>query len=420
MGTGEHAIEVVGARTHNLDDLTVSVPKGRVVAFTGVSGSGKTSLLIDTIHAEAQLRYLEGISPFVRQFITPRDRPQVTRIEGLPPTLAVDQRIPARSPRSTLATVTGVGDYLGLAFARLPPLARDWDPTLGAALKTAQFNPAMPEGCCAQCRGSGGRARSAEALLITEPGRPLLDGASPWFAMARAPERATVQALARRFAADLGQPWREQPEEFRRVVLHGTGEEAVEIAYEATMKKSGTTVSVRDSRPWPGAIAEAERLYSGAAGPAVRATYEPFVRNEPCAACEGTGLGVVARTVRLGGRRLHELLDRPVEDVLGWAEGLAATLGPPNGRRRRRFCPPSGRGSGCWSGSGSDTSSSPARLPRCPAGNCSGPGWRPSCAPICRGWRSSWTSRPPGCTRPTRRVWANSSRNCAAPGTPSS
>ncbi|MEU4884286.1 excinuclease ABC subunit UvrA [Streptomyces althioticus] len=328
MGTGEHAIEVVGARTHNLDDLTVSVPKGRVVAFTGVSGSGKTSLLIDTIHAEAQLRYLEGISPFVRQFITPRDRPQVTRIEGLPPTLAVDQRIPARSPRSTLATVTGVGDYLGLAFARLPPLARDWDPTLGAALKTAQFNPAMPEGCCAQCRGSGGRARSAEALLITEPGRPLLDGASPWFAMARAPERATVQALARRFAADLGQPWREQPEEFRRVVLHGTGEEAVEIAYEATMKKSGTTVSVRDSRPWPGAIAEAERLYSGAAGPAVRATYEPFVRNEPCAACEGTGLGVVARTVRLGGRRLHELLDRPVEDVLGWAEGLAATLGP--------------------------------------------------------------------------------------------
>ncbi|MFG3249666.1 excinuclease ABC subunit UvrA [Streptomyces sp. NPDC048187] len=328
MGSGEHAIEVVGARTHNLRDLTVSVPKGRIVAFAGVSGSGKTSLLIDTIHAEAQLRYLEGISPFVRQFITPRDRPQVTRIEGLPPTLAVDQRVPARSPRSTLATVTGAGDYLGLAFARLPPLARDWTPTLGTVLKPAQFNPAMPEGCCAQCRGSGGRARSAETLLITEPDRPLLDGASPWFAMARAPERATVQALARRFAADIDLPWREQPEEFRRAVLHGTGEEVVEIAYEATMKKSGTTVSVRDGRSWPGAIAEAERLYSGAASPAVRATYEPFVRNEPCAACEGTGLGLVARTVRLGGRRLHELLDRPVGEVLDWAEGVAATLGP--------------------------------------------------------------------------------------------
>ncbi|MEU2182048.1 excinuclease ABC subunit UvrA, partial [Streptomyces thermolilacinus] len=211
MGSGEHAIEVIGARTHNLEDLTVSVPKGRVVAFSGVSGSGKTSLLIDTIHAEAQLRYLEGISPFVRQFITQRDRPQVDRIEGLPPTLAVDQRIPARSPRSTLATVTGAGDYLGLAFARLPPLARDWDPALGTVLKPAQFNPAMPEGCCAQCRGRGGRARSEETLLITDPGLPLLDGASPWFAMARAPEQATVRALARRFGADLARPWREQP-----------------------------------------------------------------------------------------------------------------------------------------------------------------------------------------------------------------
>nr|CAK50795.1 MtrX [Streptomyces argillaceus] len=416
MGTGEHAIEVVGARTHNLDDLTVSVPKGRVVAFTGVSGSGKTSLLIDTIHAEAQLRYLEGISPFVRQFITPRDRPQVTRIEGLPPTLAVDQRIPARSPRSTLATVTGVGDYLGLAFARLPPLARDWDPTLGAALKTAQFNPAMPEGCCAQCRGSGGRARSAEALLITEPGRPLLDGASPWFAMARAPERATVQALCpRRFAADLGQPWREQPEEVRRVVLHGTGEEAVEIAYEATMKKSGTTVSVRDSRPWPGAIAEAERLYSGAAGPAVRATYEPFVRNEPCAACEGTGLGVVARTVRLGGRRLHELLDRPVEDVLGWAEGLAATLGPaqreaaqavlPALRARLRLLVRLGVGHLQLSRPAPTLSGGELQRARVAAQLCTD----------LSGVAFVLDEPSPG-LHPDKRVWANSSRNCCGSG----
>ncbi|MFE2562631.1 excinuclease ABC subunit UvrA [Streptomyces mirabilis] len=328
MGSGEHAIEVVGARTHNLDDLTVSVPKGRIVAFSGVSGSGKTSLLIDTIHAEAQLRYLEGISPFVRQFITPRDRPQVTRIEGLPPTLAVDQRVPARSPRSTMATVTGVNDYLGLAFARLPPLGRDWDPALGAALKPAQFNPTMPEGCCPECRGSGGRARSEEALLITEPGLPLPAGASPWFAMARTPERATMAALACSFGTDLDRPWREQPADFREAVLHGTGEEAVEIAYETTMKKSGTAISVRDSRPWPGAIAEVERLYAAAANPAMRETYEPFVRNESCAECEGTGLGAVARTVRLGGRRLHELLDRPVEEVLDWGEGLAATLGP--------------------------------------------------------------------------------------------
>ncbi|MGX9886893.1 excinuclease ABC subunit UvrA [Streptomyces sp. NPDC002276] len=328
MGSGEHSIEVVGARTHNLNGLDVSVPKGKVVAFSGVSGSGKTSLLIDTIHAEAQLRYLEGISPFVRQFITPRDRPQVSRIDGLPPTLAVDQRVPARSPRSTMATVTGVNDYLGLAFARLPPLGRDWDPALGTVLKAAQFNPGAPEGCCPECRGSGGRARAEEALLITEPGLPLLAGASPWFDMARTPERAAMTALARRFGTDLALPWREQPGDFRDAVLYGTGEEELEIAYETTMKKSGTAVSVRNSRSWPGAVTEAERLYTGAPSPAVRESYAPFVRNEPCGECEGTGLGAIARTVRLGGRRLHDLLGSPVQEVLGWGEDLAATLGP--------------------------------------------------------------------------------------------
>jgi excinuclease ABC subunit A len=326
MPSREQAIDVVGARTHNLNDVTVSVPKGVIVAFSGVSGSGKTSLLIDTIHAEAQLRYLEGLSPFIRQFVTPRDRPQVNRIDGLPPMLAVDQRVSAGSPQSTMATVTGLNDYLGLAFARLPPLGRDWEPSLGAVLKAAQFNPGTPEGCCRECLGSGGRFRSEEALLITEPGLPLLSGASPWFAMARAPEKATMAALARHFGTDLDRPWREQPAGFRLAVLHGTGEEAVETAYEATTKKGGTAITVRDSRPWPGAVHEAERLYASAGSPAVRERYEPFVRKEPCTVCEGTGLSDVARTVRLGGERLHELLDRPVQEVLKWSEGLAASL----------------------------------------------------------------------------------------------
>lgn len=91
-------IDVVGARTNNLRDVSVSIPKGRLVAFTGVSGSGKTSLAIDTLHNEAQLRYLEGLSPFVRQYITQRNRPKVDRILGLGATLAVDQRRLNRNP----------------------------------------------------------------------------------------------------------------------------------------------------------------------------------------------------------------------------------------------------------------------------------------------------------------------------------
>ncbi|WP_328406310.1 excinuclease ABC subunit UvrA (plasmid) [Streptomyces sp. NBC_00390] len=327
MTSESHAIRVVGARTHNLQNVSVAVPKGLVVAFTGVSGSGKTSLLIDTIHAEAQLRYLEGMSPFVRQFMTPRDRPQVDRVDELPPTLAVDQRSPNRSPQSTVATITALDDYLGLLFARLPPLGQNWDPLLGSVLKPAQFNPRTPEGCCSSCGGSGGGAKAEADLLITHPALPLLEGASAWFIEAREPDRAVLSVLASRFDAALDRPWVELPDAFRHVVLHGTGDEPVDSAYEATMKKSGTAISVRNRRPWPGAIAEVERLYAGAATPAAKQRYAPFIRNEPCLECQGTGLGRIARTITLAGRRLSEVLAHPVTEALAWAERLESTLG---------------------------------------------------------------------------------------------
>lgn len=107
------AIDVVGARSNNLRNVSLSIPKGRLVAFTGVSGSGKTSLAVDTLHSEAQLRYLEGLSPFVRQYITQRNRPKVDRLRGSAPlwrsTSAARTATPAppsrRSPASTATWV---------------------------------------------------------------------------------------------------------------------------------------------------------------------------------------------------------------------------------------------------------------------------------------------------------------------------
>ncbi|MCQ0013037.1 hypothetical protein [Actinomadura madurae] len=191
-------IDVVGARTNNLRDVSVSIPKGRLVAFTGVSGSGKTSLAIDTLHNEAQLRYLEGLSPFVRQYITQRNRPKVDRILGLGATLAVDQRRLNRNPRSTVATITGIDGHLGLLFSRLPgigaaPAAESGD----GPLTTAHFDRDTPEGSCANCHGVGGRWQAQEDLIITHPELPLFGGASPWFARWRSGEHAFVRRSPR-------------------------------------------------------------------------------------------------------------------------------------------------------------------------------------------------------------------------------
>ena len=110
---------VVGAKQHNLKDVSVSLPRGKIVVFTGPSGSGKSSLAFDTIYAEGQRRYVESLSAYARQFLEQLAKPDVERIEGLSPAIAIEQRPLSKSPRSTVGTVTEIADYLRLLYARV-------------------------------------------------------------------------------------------------------------------------------------------------------------------------------------------------------------------------------------------------------------------------------------------------------------
>jgi len=112
-------IVIHGAREHNLRDVTVRMPRGRLVCITGLSGSGKSSLAFDTLYAEGQRRYVESLSAYARQFLGQMDKPDVDSIEGLSPAISIDQKTTSRNPRSTVGTVTEVHDYLRLLFARI-------------------------------------------------------------------------------------------------------------------------------------------------------------------------------------------------------------------------------------------------------------------------------------------------------------
>ena len=113
-----HAIRIRGARTHNLKDINLDLPRNRLIVITGLSGSGKSSLAFDTLYAEGQRRYVESLSAYARQFLQRMDKPDVDLIEGLSPAISIEQKATSHNPRSTVGTVTEIHDYLRLLFAR--------------------------------------------------------------------------------------------------------------------------------------------------------------------------------------------------------------------------------------------------------------------------------------------------------------
>jgi len=115
----EDKIIIKGARVHNLKNIDLEIPKNKIVVFTGVSGSGKSSLAFDTIFAEGQRRYIESLSPYIRQFLGQMERADVDEISGLSPAISIDQRALSHNPRSTVGTLTEIYDYLRVLFARL-------------------------------------------------------------------------------------------------------------------------------------------------------------------------------------------------------------------------------------------------------------------------------------------------------------
>src|SRR5438067_893296 len=183
-------IVIKGAREHNLKDIDLTIPRDKLVVFTGLSGSGKSSLAFDTIYAEGQRRYVESLSSYARQFLGQMDKPDVDFIGGLSPAISIDQKGTSHNPRSTVGTVTEIYDYLRLLYARIgrphcPKCGRPVQQQFACAYdnlslgeiepRTFSFN--SPHGACPACTGLGHRLEVDPELVIPNKSLSIEDGA---------------------------------------------------------------------------------------------------------------------------------------------------------------------------------------------------------------------------------------------------
>jgi len=334
-GTLPTVIGVRGARHNNLQDLDVDVPLWRTVAVVGVSGSGKTSLAIGTLYAEGLHRFLESLSTYSRRRLTQAQRPDVDRIDHLPPALALRQRPPIPGPRSTVGTMSEVLNVLRLMMSRLGshlcPNGHRIEPSIATQgmeivcpVCGARFEPPSAEsfsfnsyGACPACQGLGVRSEVDVASLVPDPGRTIEEGAVlPWNSGGR---RLSMYA-AGELGVRLDIPYRSLTPRERDIVLHG---EPVRRRVTLRSGRNGRTVQL--SVNYDNALAAVERSLRSD-NERTRRQVQRFLITRVCSLCHGTRLRPEALTSQLGGRNLAEISALGLSELRGFTAGLPAGL----------------------------------------------------------------------------------------------
>ncbi|RPK39048.1 UvrABC system protein A [Streptomyces sp. ADI92-24] len=311
-------VRVRGAREHNLRDVRVDIPRDTLTVFTGVSGSGKSSLAFGTIYAEAQRRYFESVAPYARRLIHQVGAPAVGEITGLPPAVSLEQRRSAPGARSSVGTVTTLSNSLRMLFSRAGTY-----PEGAERLDSDAFSPNTAAGACPRCHGLGRVHRTTEELLVPDPSLSIRDGAIA--AWPGAWQGKNLRDVLDALGHDVDRPWRELDRADREWILF-TDEQPVVTVHP--VRDAG-----RIQRPYQGTYMGARRYvmhtFADSRSRALRAKAERFLTSEPCPVCDGGRLRPEAMAVTFAGRTIAELAGLP---LTGLAEVLAAAGGDDTAR----------------------------------------------------------------------------------------
>ena len=298
-------VRVRGAREHNLRDVDVDVPRDALVAFTGVSGSGKSSLAFGTIYAEAQRRYFESVAPYARRLLNQAGVPEVDDITGLPPAVALQQRRGAPSSRSTVGTLTTLSNSLRMLFSR----AGTYPPGATGVLDSDWFSPNTAVGACRECHGLGSVHRVTEETLVPDPSLTIREGAVA--AWPGAWHGQNLRDILITLGYDVDRPWRKLARADRDWILFTDEQPTVDIHPDRA--------NVQADYTYKGTFSSARRhvlhTLANTGSAAMRERALRYVETVDCPVCHGARLRPEALAVTFAGATIAELAGLPVSQL---------------------------------------------------------------------------------------------------------
>ncbi|MGQ4659477.1 excinuclease ABC subunit A [Lysobacter sp. F6437] len=314
-------VQVRGAREHNLKDIDVDIPREALVVFTGVSGSGKSSLAFGTLYAEAQRRYLDSVAPYARRLIDQAGVPDVDSIEGLPPAVALQQQRGAPTTRSSVGSVTTVSNSLRMLYSRAGSY-----PDGAAIIYADGFSPNTPQGACPQCHGLGRIYEVTERSMVPDDSLTIRERAvAAWPPAWHGQNQRDILVT---LGYDIDIPWRELPQEQRDWILFTEEQPTVGVYRDLTPAQTRAAVERGDNPSYKGTFSSAQRYvlhtFASTQSALIKKRVGQYMVGTQCPSCDGKRLRREALAVTFAGLDIGELSRLPLKQVAELLRPVAA------------------------------------------------------------------------------------------------
>jgi excinuclease ABC subunit A len=329
----ERFVRVRGAREHNLKNINVEIPRDALVVFTGVSGSGKSSLAFGTLYAEAQRRYLESVSPYARRLFNQMSVPDVDDIEGLPPAVALQQQRGGTTTRSSVGSVTTLANLLRMLYSR----AGDY-PKNQPLLYAESFSPNTPEGACPECHGLGRIYTATEESMVPDPTLTIRERAIA--AWPPAWHGQNLRDILVTLGYDVDRPWKELSRNDRDWILFTDDTPTVPVYPGYTPDETRTALKRKEEPGYMGTFSGARRYvmhtFANTQSPLMKKRVSRYLLGADCPVCRGKRLRREALSVRFAGLDIAEISRVPLKQLAAIIEPYAKDADHARRRTRER------------------------------------------------------------------------------------